>query len=189
MRSAAHARLFWHPALDATVLKATASTADASDPDTIDLLRQPGPVTILHLPDGGSELLLGAYGRRLRLSIASRIDPTRPLRLDYRLSGHVGLERPLLTLRRFSALMRRGHCPATLFPKEPQATRWALLLATLDELARGASQRQIALSLFGKASVDRDWIGRSDYLRLRVRRLVASARALAGGGYLEVLKR
>jgi hypothetical protein len=188
-RSAVRARLFWQPEIDAAVLKADASVGRADDPDTLDLLRQPGPVTILHPAGGGTELLLGPYGRRMRISIASKVDPARPLRLDYRLGGHLELERPLLTLRRFSALMRRGSCPVTLFPQEPQTRRWTLLLTTLDGLAGGASHRQIAIGLFGRTAVEQDWTGRSDYLRLRVRRLVAAAHRLANGAYLGLLGR
>jgi hypothetical protein len=47
--------------------------------------------------------------------------------------------------------------------------------------------RQTAIRLFGKEKVERDWHHESDYLKLRTRRLVTQARALAAGSYRALL--
>ncbi len=49
--------------------------------------------------------------------------------------------------------------------------------------AKAASQRDIAMLLFGEARVHEDWAGRSDYMRMRVQRLLRAAEDLVAGGY------
>jgi hypothetical protein len=59
-----------------------------------------------------------------------------------------------------------------------------LLLATLDAIAAGSSYRDVAIHLFGEAAVATDWNGGSDYLKSRVRRLVAACRQIMEDGPL-----
>jgi hypothetical protein len=42
--------------------------------------------------------------------------------------------------------------------------------------------------LFGEKVAKEDWCGRSDYLRLRVQRLVRMADKLVNGGYRDLLR-
>jgi len=51
-----------------------------------------------------------------------------------------------------------------------------------------ASHRDIAAALFGEKVVREDWSGRSDYLRLRVQRLIRTADKLVKGGYRDLLR-
>jgi hypothetical protein len=67
--------------------------------------------------------------------------------------------------------------------------RLVMVLRVDDALAEGASQREIAAVLFGTDAMSRDWNGRSDALRSRIRRLVREARATAAGGYRQLLRR
>ena len=62
-----------------------------------------------------------------------------------------------------------------------------MILRTIDTMEAGASQREIAVGLFGAEAVERDWSAASSYLRLRVQRLTNLARALLDGGYLRSL--
>ncbi|SEL95046.1 hypothetical protein SAMN05428989_2962 [Pseudoxanthomonas sp. GM95] len=68
----------------------------------------------------------------------------------------------------------------------PRPTAPALLemltLQTLDAVLAGASQREIAIGLFGRQVVADGWHADSD-LRARVRRLVRRGRELMDGGY------
>jgi hypothetical protein len=72
-----------------------------------------------------------------------------------------------------------------LFARERRAARWILHLRVLDALDDGVTQREIGRTLF--PPVGGQWRGRSDFLRLRVQRLVRNARALSAGGYRELL--
>lgn len=170
------------------MLHARARIADRSDPEAIDWWREALPVAMLRRRGGGMDYLVGPYGRQIRISVDETVPPDRALHFEYRLGGRLTLERPLLTLRRFSTLMRSGSGPSPLFRPDPNSRRWGLLLATLDGIAAGASQRDMARSLFGQAIMMRDWDGPSDYLRARVRRLVRDARRLAAGAYLGMLR-
>lgn len=133
-------------------------------------------------------MLLRQGGRSIRLHVRSGTLSEGPVRLRYALEGFSRLEPQLLTLRRLAGLWRLGRMPADLFPVECRAERWIMLLRTHDGLTEGASHREIAAALFGKEAVDRDWRGRSDYLRLRVQRLAAATRALIAGGYRDLLR-
>lgn len=62
-----------------------------------------------------------------------------------------------------------------------------MILRTIDAMAAGASQRDIATMLFGTEMVERDWAAASSYLRLRVQRLTKATRTLLNGGYLRFL--
>lgn len=66
--------------------------------------------------------------------------------------------------------------------------RLIAVLRVADALTTGASQREIATVLFGAEAVARDWNGRSDALRSRLRRLVREARTMAAGGYRQLLR-
>jgi len=63
------------------------------------------------------------------------------------------------------------------------------MLRVHDALQEGASQREIGATLFGDERVAHDWIGESDSLRSRVRRLVREANAMARGGYRQLMRR
>jgi hypothetical protein len=59
-------------------------------------------------------------------------------------------------------------------------------LQALDGALSGASQREIAVALFGVDSVARNWHADSE-LRARIRYLIRRARALMNGGYRRLL--
>ena len=107
--------------------------------------------------------------------------------LRYILEGLDDLGHKLLTLRRFAGLSRLGRMPVALFPRERRASRWIAMLRVLDALDDGASQRRIAEGLFDGRGEPLDWRGSSDYLRLRVQRLVRTAVRLCNDEYVVLL--
>jgi hypothetical protein len=170
------------------VVSVDAIPADARDPYALDIRCTGVEALLLGCERGGEELLLRQGGRSIRLHVRSGTLSEGPVRLRYALAGFARLEPQLLTLRRLAGLWRLGRMPAELFSVERRAERWIMLLRTHDGLTQGASQREIAAALFGIETVDRDWRGRSDYLRLRVQRLTATTRALIAGGYRNLLR-
>jgi len=60
------------------------------------------------------------------------------------------------------------------------------MLRAWDGAKAGASQREIAVALFGETAVRRDW--EAGFLRTRVQRLIRGAQALIGGGYRRLLR-
>ncbi|MDC7810539.1 DUF2285 domain-containing protein [Sphingomonas koreensis] len=180
--------MFWLPELHDAVVTVDAISADADHPDALDIRSAGVEALLLCVSGQGEQLLLRQGSRAIRLNVRSGTVDQGPVRLRYALAGMARLEPQLLTLRRLVGLWRLGRMPADLFPSERRAPRWIELLRTLDALAAGASQREIAAALFGFETVERDWRGRSDYLRLRVQRLTATGRALVRGGYRFLLR-
>jgi hypothetical protein len=60
-------------------------------------------------------------------------------------------------------------------------------LIALDESLAGKSYRQIAITIFGEKRVAEEWYGPSQFLKDRIRRLVARGSELMNGGYRDLL--
>ncbi len=69
------------------------------------------------------------------------------------------------------------------------SARLALVLQALDGHLAGASQRQIAVSLFGPKRVESGWRDSGNCMRDRVRRAVRRGRHMMDSGYLDLLQR
>ena len=61
-------------------------------------------------------------------------------------------------------------------------------MTVLDGLKAEKSHRRIAEDIFGKAAVDAEWHSDS-WMRSQVRRWISRARALAGGGWRDLVPR
>lgn len=179
--------VFWHPADYPAVLTVTAEPDPSGGMDAFDVRRFETMATVLRQSDGGEALLIDDGERRLQIAVAGGTLLDGPVRLTYRLAGFAGLEPGILSLRRLGQLHRLGRLPRQLFPPEPRAGRWLAMLRAYEGWRSGAGYRDIAAALFGSAAVREDWAGRSDYLRLRVQRLLRGARQLLAGGYRKLL--
>jgi hypothetical protein len=76
-------------------------------------------------------------------------------------------------------------------PSRPEALaspRLSLVLRALDGYLAGASQRQIAVSLFGPRRVEKEWRDPGGFLRDRVRRAIGRGRHMMTSGYLDLLR-
>lgn len=187
--AAPQARLIWHARLDPGTLPAAARPAVAGDPDALDP-GQLAPWLTLVTGDAGHEHCALSDGlRRIRLDVASGTLRSGPVVLHYRLAGRASLTAKILPLRRFVALCTHKRFLVSLFPPDPLIPRCLAALRVHDALAQGASHREIGAALFGTERVRRDWHDGSDSLRSRVRRLVREARAMARGGYRQLLSR
>nr|WP_279338829.1 DUF2285 domain-containing protein [Sphingomonas sp. BGYR3] len=94
-----------------------------------------------------------------------------------------------MPLRRLITLCRHGRFARSLFPPEPRMDRWLTMLRVHDALMDGASQREIAMVLFGEDRVRAARDQGNDSLRSRTRRLARDALAMAAGGYRRLLRR
>ena len=139
-------------------------------------------------------ILVDATGERLALSDGFS-------RVSLRLVGSSILDGPvnlnfvvaearaaaqLQTLARFRALREGGAFGAWLQRPPVRANRWIRQLRAFDALTVGASERDIASTLFGIERIDQQWSDGS--LRSTVRRLVSAARRNVAGGYRDLLK-
>ncbi|MGK6355667.1 DUF2285 domain-containing protein [Sphingomonas sp. DT-207] len=177
----------WQDVHDPAVVRIDAIASSANHPDSLDLGRTGVRVTAFPVAGGDLQLLLSEGSRHIRLALRSGSLFEGPVRLRYALEGLRDLEPRLLTLRRLAGLWRLGYMPAQLFPRDRRAPRWIAFLRAIDALHAGAAQRDIAVALFGADRVRNEWRGRSDYLRLRVQRLVRSSEMMIRGGYLQLV--
>ncbi|WP_230483373.1 DUF2285 domain-containing protein [Sphingomonas sp. Leaf21] len=160
--------LFWPAADDPAILPVRASAAPRPGPDTFDLLKLPVAATILR--EGARERAVIADGpRHLRLETSGDSLTRGPVRLHYDLTDFHRLRARLLTLHRLEAVVRLGRLPTGLYERDPLALRWMNALAAWTMKQEGASQIEIAISLFGAASVDSESMER---MRKRVARLL-----------------
>jgi hypothetical protein len=187
-RPASRARLIWDHLRDPSVLTVETAPPDAADGEAFDISRLPTLVTIVVAPGGGEHVALSDGLRRIRIDVADGTLLQGPVRLRYRLADAQGLDPQILTMRRLLALRRTGRFAPSLFPRERMAAHWAMALRASDALAAGASQRDLAGLLFGALSARTDWRGASDFLRLRVQRLVRIARRMTHGGHFALLR-
>lgn len=169
-------------------VRATARRCRAQDPDAFDLAALALPATIVKDRDG-EELIIGRGRTAVRLSIGGGSLLEGPVCLAYQLEGQRHLGRRLLALRQWEALLRLRRLPRPLAAPMLNAERSMLVVRTLDALAVHDSMRAIASAVFGAELVARDWGDDSDYLRMKVRRLISVAQRLAAGGYRAILTR
>ena len=157
------------------------------DSDAFDISRFVRMATVLRCSDGREHLLLSEGAHRIQIEVTAGSLLDGPVCFRYELTGFKHTEAKTLTLRRLLLLHRLGRFPRGLYPPERRARRWVMALQAYDAVRAGASHREIAPALFGERVVKEDWCSRSDYLRLRVQRLVRTADKLVNGGYRDLL--
>lgn len=78
-------------------------------------------------------------------------------------------------------------CKANQKPPLASDERLHHALIALDESLNGKTYRQIAITIFGERMVAEEWLGPSQFLKDRTRRLVAKGTELMKGGYRDLL--
>jgi hypothetical protein len=184
---APRARLLWDSQHDHSVLTVEAKPASSRHRDTFDLARFFDMATAL-TTDRGEHVVISDGYRRIRIDAERETLCQGPVHLKYKLQGVDGIEGKILTLRRLVALSRLGRFARHLHPPERLAPRWVAALRVYDAAQDGAGYREIAIALYGEASVELNWRGGSDFLRLRIQRLLRSGRQMVTGGYRSLLR-
>lgn len=178
------ARIIWRADLDPGTLRVVAVPTFRDDPDGIDPRALAPWLTIVADFDGAEHAVLSDGWHHIRLDLAGgSLRAGDPVVLHYQLAGVRSVYPRILPLRRLLDLCRHRRFAASLFPHDRRVDRGLDLLRVHDALVAGASQREIAGTLFGVERVEEDWRGSSDSLRSRVRRLVHDATRMARGGY------
>jgi hypothetical protein len=98
----------------------------------------------------------------------------------------------LLDLNAQTELLKRlqrfaEKAPAAGRPGLPVDERLHHALIALDESLAGKTYRQISITIFGEKRVAEEWQGPSQFLKDRIRRLVAKGTELMMGGYRDLL--
>ena len=180
-------QLVWSAKVDPSVMACTADPVAVDHPDAFEIRCLSLAATTVVGTSGVQHLAISDGLKRIRLDIIDGTLLQGPVRLHFQLAGFSDTELQLLTLQRLVAFHRLGRFARGLHPRETKAERWMMMLHAHDLSLAGASQREIAVALFGPEA-SREWRTRSDYLRLRIQRLLRDANGLIHGGYLDLLR-
>ncbi|MCR6659745.1 MAG: DUF2285 domain-containing protein [Asticcacaulis sp.] len=180
-------RIFWQSDVDPSVVIVDAEPIPSQHEDAFDIAHFYGQADVLTDSTGREFLLLTDGARHIQLEIRSGSVVAGPVQLHYDIAGFVKMEAKVGTLLRLNALRRLGRIPNALCPQETGARKWAKALQAYDGMVAGASHREIAAVIFSPKLVADEWNGRSDFLRLRVQRLLRYGRDMVAGGYRKLL--
>jgi hypothetical protein len=157
--------------------------ASARDPAAIDLKGLDVATLVVRTADGDQHVLVSSGARRLRFAVVRGDVLAGPSAFRFHLPALAMGGGSLEGLRRLIALRDTGRLAWRGAPAPAKAPRWLQILRAHDARRDGASHRDIAVSLFGEARVREDWGAGSDYMRMRVQRLVRAAEQAVAGGY------
>lgn len=173
---APRARPMWSIDRDRHVLRAR-SAGDKGSPEDLFDIRSVAPFVSVEVDASHTEHWLISDGHwSIRLDLHDGTLLGGPVLVEHRVTGLTSARPKLEALRQFVVLARRGHLPASMIPRERRATQWILELRAADAVLDGASQQQIARALFGASIAPQRWRLESGSYRLRVQRLVRTAR-------------
>jgi hypothetical protein len=176
--------LFWSPACNSFVLAVEAQPVAPEHPDAFDVFYFEHLAAVLCC-EGREHILFSDGARHLQLTVLAGSVLDGPVCLHYELSGFTGVEAKALALNRLCYLQKRRSFPKSLYPPETRAPRYATMLRAWDAAKARASQREIAIALFGESAVRRDW--EAGFLRTRVQRLIRRAEQFVGADYRRLL--
>lgn len=173
----------WRWQADGAVAVLSAQPASAGDPAAMDLVRCGAPALVARTADGEQHVLISDGLRRLRLAVVEGDVLAGPVVFRFHLPALGGGQGALDNLRRLMALRDTGGLGGGRDRPLAKASRWLQVLRVHDARQAGATHRDIALFLFGETRVCEDWSAGSDYMRMRVQRLVRAAEQTVAGGY------
>jgi len=175
--------VLWRWEADRSVPVLSLFPAAAGDPDALDIGGLDLAVIVVRTLDGHQHVMVSDGARRLRFAVAEGDVLAGPMHCRIHLPPHSVGVGSMDSLRLLIALRDTGRLPSAGSGARAKPLRWLQMLRAHDARRAGASQRDIAMLLFGEARVQEDWSGRSDYMRMRVQRLLRAAEHLVAGGY------
>lgn len=188
-RDACSTTVVWNPLCCSAVLRAIAAPAAACPGAKVFRVREsPLPASLYLFLDGAQHLVVQDGPRRVQLAVtgASLLNPVA-LVADTAVEPEIAGQqnRALAAFRDFRAM---GEMLDTHFPPAPRGEKLWSQLQALDGWMAGASQREIAIALYGRDAVDRDWSDPNENMRDRIRYAIARGRALMARGYKHFLR-
>ena len=177
---------FWLSAADPSVLPVAAIVPQHTE-DALDVMDLGQVVKLFRDRSGTEHVQIGRPPRPIRLHVETGTVLRGPVALRASLAGcavHIRLR----TLRRLLDLKRCGRQSIGHDRLDRRGARLAFVLQVLDGCDAGASQREIAVAMFGPERVRADWNGYSDYLHSRIKRAIRAGHFLRDGGYRHLLR-
>lgn len=184
--NARQANVFWRLAVCPWVLPVTTCHQDLVTP--LSLVGLACRVTVLVEDDKRYHVLFAQEGRSVQLEMQGEADFTSLHLMTTAIPRLAQSVTWLRSLKRLSDLAKYRTLRSSLYRPGPRGPRFIHVLQALDGWRAGATQREIAIALFGARRVDQNWADPRDHLRDRTRRAVRRGRALMAGGYLRLLR-
>ena len=176
----------WRADYDPFVLRIHAEPADSADAG-FDLKQLAEFSTVVVQPDGQQHIVVSDGFNHIRIDVVSGSLIDGPVRLSVVCDSLRQIKASATAMQRLASVLQYHRFIPTYFPADRRCARWIKALRTYDGLCAGASHRDIAFMLFGADTVANDWDADSDFMRSGVRRIIATAKALAQGGYLTLI--
>lgn len=174
---ASKARPIWSGTVDPTVLDEHPVGEALAAGDALDIRDLASYVSVEIDRDEQEHWLLSDGRWAIRLDLHDGTLLGGPQLLEHRFTGIQSARPKVAALKLLLALVANGEMPSSLLPRERRAARWIFELRTGDALLDGANQQEIARTLFGDAIPAAKWRPETPSYRLRVQRLVGSARS------------
>lgn len=179
------APILWSAGVDPSVLKVVALPWSKKGSATSCWLPRGTAATLVRGADC-EHLLLRAGRDRVRIDVVSGTLLGGPVSLLLVLHGIGKIEPALGALRQILQLCQAVSSPPVRSTGHQRLRRQVTALRVCDALALGASIRDVGVMLFGFDRVRDEWPGEA--LKSQCRRLIALARAMAAGGYRDLLR-
>lgn len=171
------ARPVWLVSRDPHVLAAHVAAGSADDRELFDIRQLAANAKVAFDDDDAEHWRLEVRGKSVRIDVRDGTLLGGPTLLRFELVGLALLQPKLAPLDRLVRAVLSDDGGETPMPRrESRAARWIDELRTADALADGATQQEIARSLYPQALPASGWRGAGDSYRLRIQRLVRTAR-------------
>lgn len=192
-RDATQARVFWDPAICVSVLRLVAlsigSVGDAGSATTCNPGTLAGFGHSVIGREGTTHILFERDGKVLQLCVSGRHSLDKAVQLVAEIPVAPGRLKAFLQVQEaFHHLIWNQDFPKDFDRRFHGQRRLDITLKALDGWISGASQKEIAISLFGITRVEADWGRGYDHFKSQVRRLVKRGRWLMEGGYRNLLR-
>jgi hypothetical protein len=138
--------------------------------------------------DNGKHILFAKEARYLQLELWGSFDPPTLRLMTPAVFPSEQIRVRLRTVERLADLVQHRALRSALYPPASRGPRFARILQIVDGWLGGATQRDIAVAIFGVHRVDQDWSDPRCHLRDHIRRAIARGRDLMNGGYLRLLQ-
>lgn len=180
------ATVFWDPSVCPKVLRLLALPVRKGTTPFF-LADSPFCTSLLIAPDGVQHIIIRDGVRALQLCILGE-SLLHPVTLVFDTATALSpIPRQNLMLPCFQAYRAGEGLLERYFSADPHAKRLTFVLKALDGWLVGLPQREIALALYGRERVERDWRDPRENLRDQMRHAIARGRALVVRGYCAFL--
>ena len=183
---AREARILWTAARNPFVLEARATPAGARFENAFDITKLNLPVSTMR-EGAGEHFLVGTAQACLRLDIVEGSLLDGPVTLTYLVPGVDAALPKVNTARRLIRAYRHARIAPAIALSSVARRREVARIKTFDALQGGASLREVGEYIYGVKAVREHWSGPGEHMKSAVRRLVASAKLRAAGGYKMML--